>query len=132
MRLRVVVLVARLLLQLLLLLLLLLLLQLPGSVRLGGTTHSSNIAGIVGLCCGLPCLALLHCYKLGLLLAFEQQRDRSGGVDASLSLDGRREKGERSLTDSLYLHLDLHADAPSFLTTLDLHAEANIVSELSH
>ena len=59
MRLRVVVLLARLL---LLLLLLLPPLQLPGSVRLGGTTHSSSTAGIAGLCCALPCLALLHRY----------------------------------------------------------------------
>jgi hypothetical protein len=39
-----------------LLLLLLLLpppLQLSGSVRLGGTTHSSSTAGIAGLCCAL-------------------------------------------------------------------------------
>jgi hypothetical protein len=59
MRLRVVVLLARLL---LLLLLLLPPLPLPGSVWLGGTTHSSRIAGLAGLCCALACLALLHRY----------------------------------------------------------------------
>jgi hypothetical protein len=63
--------------QLLLLLLVLPPLQLPGSVRLGGTTHSSSTAGIVGLCCASPCLALLHGSGLGLLLPFEQQKDRS-------------------------------------------------------
>jgi hypothetical protein len=67
MHLRVVVLLARLLL-LLLVLVLPLPLPLPGSVRLGSTTHSSSTAGIAGLCCALPCLALLHCYLLGLLL----------------------------------------------------------------
>jgi hypothetical protein len=71
MRLREVVLLAR---------LLLLPLPLPCSVRLGGMTHSSSTAGIAGLCCALPCLALLHRSKLGLLLPVEQQKDRSVGV----------------------------------------------------
>jgi hypothetical protein len=53
MRLRVVVLLAELLLPPL---------QLPGSARLGGTTHSSSTAGTAGLCCALPCLALLVWY----------------------------------------------------------------------
>jgi hypothetical protein len=47
---------------LLALLLLLLPMPLPGSVRLGGTTHSSSTAGIAELCCASPCLALLHRY----------------------------------------------------------------------
>jgi hypothetical protein len=75
MRLRVVVLLAW------LLLLLLLLPPLPGRVRLGGPTHSSSIAGFAGLCCALPCRAVLHCCCVGLLLPFEQQKDRSDGFD---------------------------------------------------
>jgi hypothetical protein len=39
--------------------LLLLPLPLPDKVRLGGTTHSSSTAGIAGLCCALPCLAVV-------------------------------------------------------------------------
>jgi hypothetical protein len=87
MRLRVVLLLARLL---LLLLLLLLPLPLPGSVRLGGTTHSSSTAGIVGLCCALPCLALLHRYELGLLQDGHHRHSIQAGAAARVGRGGKR------------------------------------------